>query len=173
MSTSIPTILPKLLALAGSPNAFEAAAALRKARTAVGGDWSVVTGVTRWMIDDQRLGRLLDRVATGEADQSTKALRDAQKLMAKVDGLDFQFLSRKVAELQKAPRRRVRSLRTRPTSDHAAAPAAPVRVTEATWAEVFALAETANADRPIVKMRRRGAPRASAAQQLLFAFMEI
>lgn len=182
MSAPIPPILPKLLALAGSPNPFEATLALRKARSALEGNWSVVTDFTKWMIDDRRLARLLDRAATADGDQSARAWRDAQRMMGKVAGLDFQFLSRKVAELQKPPSR----IRIASKQEARAEPPTP-RVTEATWAEVFAACAVANrsraakraadktADKKLVKFRgpRRPAPAASGGEQLSFDFGDV
>ena len=177
MSASIPTILPKLLALAGSSNPHEATTALRMARAQLRGDWSVVTDRVRWMADEERLGQLLDKAATAESDQSVKALADAQRLMRKVPGLDFQFLSRKVAELQKAPARpvRVRSPSSRKPASRRRSPPPARAVTPEIWAEVFAEAVGANRERAaqaggrVVKARaRRPARPMGTGQQLSF-----
>lgn len=106
MSTPIPAILPKLLALAGSSQPYEATAALRMARVKLGGDWSVVEDLTKWSLggEERKLTQLLDRAATAESDQGVKALNSARRLMRTVPGLDFEFLSRKLAELAKSPR---------------------------------------------------------------------
>jgi hypothetical protein len=169
MSTLIPTVLPKLLALAGSSQPFEARNALRMARAKLQGDWSVVIDLTEWMLDGEAeyFEWLLERVATSEDNvESVKALADAQRLMRTVEGLSFDFLSRKVGELRKAQgAAKIRRPAAKNTSTPPAeAPPAPP-VTEAVWAEVFAECHAANLSRAaqrdpadadnVVQFRRR------------------
>jgi hypothetical protein len=142
-TTAIHSLLPKLLATAGSPQPYEATAALRMARARLGGDWSVVTDRVRWMIDDRRFGQLLDRAATADdGEQSIKALFSARRLMGTVPGLDFEFLSRKIAELAKSPQA-IRIAKPTSRSRPKRRPAKSPKPTQ-TWDEVFTQASSSS-----------------------------